>query len=218
MRRFVVGLLCLAAMAACSSPSSDWSDALKTNTIAGYGAFLAKHPHDARAKNARQRIAQLQDEADWGKAQVDSSIKGYQTYLRAEPKGLYVQTARQDIIARECSNAWYKLQPEPRPMTLKGFLDQCPSGPEADQARLEIRRMTSFRAAFAVARNQGSARRTRDRLVRRFKDLPEIIVQVPGQDDRDYRVTSMPMSEQQANTLCDLVTSKKQACWIVPSG
>jgi hypothetical protein len=42
-------------------------------------------------------------------------------------------------------------------------------------------------------------------------------VLAPDSDNRDYRVTSVPMSQQDANKLCDRVTSKKQACWIVPA-
>jgi hypothetical protein len=218
VNRFPAALLSLAALAACSSPSADWSDATQTNTIASYGTFLAKHPRDTHARDAGTRIAQLQDEADWNRAQLASSIKGYESYLKLEPNGIHVRTARQNIIARQCTDAWYKLQPDPRPMTLKGFLDQCPSGPEADQARVEIQRMTGYRAAFATERNQRSAHLARDRLVRHFKDeLPEIIVLAPASDNHDYRVTTVPMSEQDANKLCDSVTSKKQACWIVPA-
>jgi hypothetical protein len=103
-------------------------------------------------------------------------------------------------------------------MILKGFLDLCPSGPEADQARLEIQQMTAYRAAFATERNESAAHHARDRLSRRFKDeLPEITVLAPDRDNRDYRVTSVPMSQQDANKLCDGMTSKKQACWIVPA-
>jgi hypothetical protein len=203
---------------ACSSPSADWADATRINTVASYGTFLATHPHDTRAREAITRIGLLQEEADWSRAQLASTIKGYESYLKLEPNGIHVPAARQNVMARQCADAWYKLQPNPRPMILKGFLDQCPSGPEADQARDQMHRMTAYRAALATERNERAAYHTRDRLFRRFKgELPEITVLAPDSDNRDYRVTSVPMSEQDVNKLCDTVTSKKQACWIVPA-
>jgi len=208
----------MVVLAACSSPSQEWSKAAAENTISGYGAFLADYPHDPHAVDAENDIAMLQDEADWNRAQVASSIAGYQQYLRAEPKGAHVESARENVTARERADRWAALQKNITAATLQDFLAKYSSGPEADEARAKWQLLAGYRAQLATAGDRCAANRERAQIARRFAGmLKHVVVLPPDSQDPAYSVASAPMSEEQATDLCDSIGARGRECQVVPS-
>ncbi len=213
----LAGLLCCAALlAACDSAKYGWSQASTLNTIAAYQTFLSKYPTDVHAADAKSRIAALQDEQAWSTAQVASTAEGYQQYLTAEPNGVHAQAARDEMVARERAAAWRTVQTNATAQSLQDFLQKYPSGPEADQARDKLKKIAGYRAELGIAHSQGLADRERDSLAKRFgKNLQQVVVLEPDANSRNYRITSAPMSEHDANAACASVKHAGRSCKVV---
>jgi hypothetical protein len=218
-RRFALSgfLGCAALLTACGSAKYEWSQANTINTAAAYQTFLSKYPNDPNAAEAQSRIAKLEDEQAWSTAQVASSVQGYQQYLTAEPNGAHAPAARDEIVTRERIAAWRAAQTNPTAQSLQDFLQKYPSGPEADQARERLKAIAGYRAELGMAHTERLADRERDALAKRFgKELPQVVVLEPDASSRDYRITSAPMSEQDANAACASVRQAGRSCTVIP--
>jgi outer membrane protein assembly factor BamD (BamD/ComL family) len=219
-RRLVLsGLLCCVVLvSACGSAKYEWSEASTLNTVAAYQAFLSKYPSDPHAADAKIRIAQLQDEHAWSTAQATSTVEGYQQYLTAQPNGTHAQAAHDEIESRERTAAWQTAQTNETAQSLQEFLQKYPAGTEADRARAKLKVLLGYRAEFGTAHSQKAADRARDALAKRFsKDLQQIVVLEPDASNREYRITSAPMSESDANAACASVKPAGQSCKVVPT-
>jgi SPOR domain len=216
-RLVLLWLLCCAALlAACGSAKYEWSEANTLNTIAAYQTFLSKYPSDVHAADAKSRIAELRDEQAWSTAQVASTAEGYQQYLTAEPNGAHAQAARDEIVSRERGAAWRTAQTNETAQSLEKFLQKYPSGPEADQARDKLKVLAGYRAELGIARSQKLADRERDALAKRFgESFQQVVVLEPDANSRDYRITSAPMSEQDANAACAKVKRAGRSCKVI---
>lgn len=209
-------LCCAALLVACGSSKYEWAQASASNTIGAYQTFLAKFPNDVHSADAKTRIAALQDEQAWSTAQVASSVPGYQQYLSAESNGAHVAAAREEVDRRSRLAAWRTAQANETPQSLEEFLQKYPSGDEADQARDELKKIAGYRAELAMVRTRSTADRERDALARRFgKALQQVVVLGPDGTSRDYRITSAPMSETDANAACVTVKHAGRSCKVV---
>lgn len=221
-------ICCAAALAACNSAKSEWSKATTADTIPAYQAFLSKYPNDAHGIDAQARIVSLQDEQAWWMAQVapmipgyqqylaSETIAGYQQYLASEPNGAHAQAARQAISTLERAAAWNTTQTDGTVESLQDFLQKYPTGPEADQAREKLKGLTEYRAELATARSQRAADRERKALAKRFSnDLQKVIVLTPDTNSPEYRITSAPMSEQDADAKCAGIEVEGQSCKVI---
>ena len=66
-------------------------------------------------------------------AQADSSVEGYQqVWVGAEPNGAHAQAAREEMASRERAAAWQRAQANETAASLEAFLQQYPTGREAD--------------------------------------------------------------------------------------
>jgi outer membrane protein assembly factor BamD (BamD/ComL family) len=217
-RRLILpGLLsCAVLLAACGSAKYEWSQANSLNTIAAYQAFLAKYPNDVHAAEANNRIAELKDAQAWNAAQAASSVEGYQQYLTAEPSGAHAQAARDEIATRERVAAWRATQTNQTAQSLQDFLQKYPTGPEADAARDKLKTLTGYRAELATAHSKQVADRERDSLAKRFsKNFQEVVVLEPDASSHDYRITSAPMSKEDANAACAAVKQSGRSCEVI---
>jgi hypothetical protein len=209
---------CAGTLAACHSPQSDWAHASAANTIVGYQTFLTQHPADPHDAQARQRIAQLEDDAAWNKAQVASDVGGYRAYLAAEPHGAHTEEARSTIQTRERAAAWDRAQHANTVEALQAFIQQYPNTDEADEAHAALRHLAAYRVELATAHSRSAADRERRALAKRFsKTVPEVIVLMPDPSAPEYRITSRPMTEQDADDACARLKSARQACKVIQS-
>lgn len=215
-RLSLTGILCGAVLLGACGARYDWSHASTVNTIPAYQTFLSKYPNDPHVVDARRRIARLQDDRAWTTAQIASSVPGYQRYLRTEPNGSHAPMARDEVVTRERALAWQSVQTHETVQSLRDFLKRYPSGPEADEAHGRLKTMAGYRAEFASARSERFADHDRDVLTKRFgKELPQVVVLEPDKNDRDYRVTSSPMSEREASAACETFRHSGRPCEVV---
>jgi hypothetical protein len=209
-------ICCAAALAACNSAKSEWSKATTADTIPAYQAFLSKYPNDAHEIDAEARIVSLQDAQAWSTAQVASTIAGYQQYLASEPNGAHAQAARGEISTRERAAAWNTAQTHGTVKSLTDFLQKYPTSSEADQAREKLKTLAGYRAELATARSQRAADREKKALAKRLSnDLQIVIVLTPDTHNPDYRITSAPMSEQEADAKCASLKHEGQSCKVI---
>jgi outer membrane protein assembly factor BamD (BamD/ComL family) len=209
-------LTCAVLLAACGSAKYEWSQANSLNTVAAYQAFLAKYPNDVHAADAKTRIADLQDTQAWDTAQAASSTEGYQRYLTAEPSGSHAQAARDEIAAQERAAAWRTAQTNETAQSLQDFLQKYPTGAEADAARDKLKTLAGYRVELGSARSKRIADRERDTLAKRFdKDFPQVVVLEPDASNHDYRITSAPMSKEDASAACATVKKSGRSCEVI---
>ena len=81
-------------LAGCSRTQMDWRAAQQTGTPHAYSVFVERHPDSELASVARQRIAQLTEEAAWQRATRANTAAAYQDYLAKYPNGSWSQDAR----------------------------------------------------------------------------------------------------------------------------
>lgn len=209
-------LCCAVLLAACGSAKYGWSQATNLNTIAAYREFLTNYPNDAHAADANKRIAELKDAQAWNAAQGASSVEGYQQYLTAEPSGVHAQAAREEIVTRERVAAWRTAQANGTVQSLQAFLQNYPAGPEADAARDKLQMLAGYRAELGTAHSKRVAEQERDTLAKRFgKNFQQVVVLDPDANSHDYRITSAPMSKEDANAACATVKQSGRSCEVI---
>ena len=136
--------------------------------------------------------------------------------MTAEPNGAYVQVARDNIVARERDAAWQTAQTHVTAQLLREFITKYPSSAEADEAREKLQAIAGYRAELGSARSERLADRERDALAKGFrKYLRQLVILGPDAKDRDYRITSAPMSEQEANAACESLRHSGRFCAVV---
>ena len=215
-RLSITGLLCSIVLISACGAGLEWSHANTVNTIAAYEKFLSQYPNDPHDIDAQGRIAKLQDEQAWSTARIATSVQGYQQYLTVEPNGAHAQVARDEVVTRERAAAWRTAQTNETPQSVQDFLKKYPSGSEADEARDRLKAIAGYRAEFGTARSQRLADRERDALTIRFgKDLRQVVVLEPDANDRNYRITSAPMSERDASAACETIKHAGRSCTVV---
>ncbi len=215
-RLLPLGILCGTALLGACGAGYDWSHASTLNTITAYQKFLSQYPDNVHAADAKHRIATLQDEHAWTSAQIASSAEGYRQYLAAEPDGAHAKVAREEVRTRERDAAWRTAQTNESAKSLQDFLNQYPSGDEAAEARERLKAIAGYRAQLGTAHSLRLANRERDALSRRFgKDLRPIVVLTPDANDRGYRITSAPMSEQDASRACEALEHAGHFCTVM---
>jgi outer membrane protein assembly factor BamD (BamD/ComL family) len=217
-RRLILAelLCCAVLLAACGSAKYEWSQASNLNTIAAYQVFVSKYPNDVHAGDANNRIAELKEAQAWNAAQGASSVEGYQQYLAAEPTGEHAQEAREEIGSRERAAAWRTAQKNKTAQSLQDFLESYPTGMEADAARDKLKMLTGYRAELGTAQSKRLAERERDTLAKRFgKNFQQVVVLEPDASNHDYRITSAPMSKEDANAACATVKQSGRSCEVI---
>jgi hypothetical protein len=210
--------LCSAlVLAACGSATKDWANASAQNTVAAYQSFLAKHPGDTHAPDARMYLSGLQDESAWKTAQSGNSLESYRQYLQSQPTGMHSQDARDHVTGLERADAWKSAQLGGSQATLEAFLQKYPQGAEADQARQKLAMLKSdYRDRLGVFHDEQAAERRRKELQSRFGAvLKEIDVVSPDASNKRYRLMSGLMDRQDAETTCTSLNRNHQTCEVV---
>ncbi|HEX5459505.1 MAG TPA: SPOR domain-containing protein [Steroidobacteraceae bacterium] len=92
--RPIAALSILVLLAACSRTQQDWRVAQQAGTARAYEIFVARHPDSELASVARERAAQLTEQAAWQQATRANTAAAYQEYLAKYPNGSWSQDAR----------------------------------------------------------------------------------------------------------------------------
>ena len=216
IRLLIPALLAVAAvLTACNSAEGDWNQATAANTMAAYRAFLQKHPGDKHADNAQGRILALKDEHAWSEAKATNTIAAYQGYLTAESGGVHAGEAKYQITALQRAENWKAIPNDAPTEVLQAFLSKYPQGIESNEARARLEEM-DYRVQLADSRSKTDAERKRSQLATKFGQLlHEVVVLPPNAPDTLFRVTSGPMSQASANSVCESLEHEHQRCKLV---
>ncbi len=211
----VAAWLCGAALAltGCSSASSDWNKASNANTVAAYQNFLASHPNDQHANEAKAMILQLQDDGGWAEAQHTGTTAAYQSYLEQFPQGSHASAARDVMTSLDRAAAWKAAKAEGSAAGIETFLQKYPTGPEAQQAKERLKELTGYRVHLATAGSKEKAERKLAQLNARFAGLPGLAVTADA-SGKSFSIDSAGMTKEAAEKACGAVKRKHEACQV----
>jgi hypothetical protein len=199
-------------IAGCGTAEYDWNKALTANTVPAYQNFLKDHGGSKYADDARGRLLGLKDDQEWSLAQATNTIDGYQDYLRAEGGGIHAPDAQYKITALERAQAWQSLPNDASADSLQAFVQKYPEGPESNEARQKLAAL-DYRVQLAVAGTKSSAERERAQIQARFGNVVHgLVVIAPASSGTIYRVTSEPMNQADAKSVCAVLARSHQTC------
>lgn len=216
--RTVLSLAIVAVLVACSSAESDWSKASTANTAAAYQDFLAKHPTGAHSQDAHDRLQKLADDKDWADAQQANTADGYQQYLQKEANGAHATDAHSQIDALERAAAWQTAHAANTEPALQDFLQKYTTGPEVDQAKAQLQKLQSegYRVQLGSFKDEKAAEKARDGLKAKFgSELNDVVIIPPAGSEKQQRVASAPMTEEDAKAACAKLKKAHQHCEVV---
>jgi SPOR domain len=218
MKKLLCGLclLCAASLLGCSSSQADWNQANAQGTVAGYQAFLSKHPNDPHDADAQQRIQTIQDNQAWMTAQKANTLAAYQQYLSSEPSGAHAQEARDKVTGFQRAADFQDAKNAGTASALQDFLTKYPSGPEADQARTQLAQFNYQVRLGGSYHSSTLADRARARLQDKYgKDLQSVVVVPPTGKGKTYHVASAAMTQDQAKSACAMLRKSGQSCEVM---
>lgn len=84
----------IALAGGCSREQQDWHSAESADTSEGYSRFLEQHADSELAKQARARIAQIQEDHDWQHTDSIATVEAYRQFIAQHPHGKWTEEAR----------------------------------------------------------------------------------------------------------------------------
>ena len=205
----------LTLLAGCSSRTQqDWRAAQESGTAQAYELFVARHSGSELASVARQRIAQLTEEAAWQQATRANTAAAYQDYLAKYPNGSWSQDAR----IRMESQSLAAQHPDPGS-------DQGPAAPAAAEPVMAPARPVATSAAGPAVQlgafsSIGNAHAAWKQLSSRFppelRGLTPRVMPVMSSGRRLYRLEADVASQAAARRLCRQLQQDSQGCLPVP--
>jgi hypothetical protein len=213
----VAAWLCGAALAltGCSSASSDWNKASNANTVAAYQDFLASHPDDQHATEAKAFILQLQDDGRWGEAQHAGTTAAYQAYLEQFPQGSHASAAHEAMTSLDRAAAWKTAQAEGSAAGIEAYLQKYPTGPEAQRAKDRLKELTGYRVHLATESSKQKAERKFAQLKVRFAEQLRGLTMTADASGKSFSIDSAGMTKEEAENACGAVKRKHEACQVI---
>lgn len=207
----VAAAVVLTLVSACSRTQQDWRVAQQANTAGSYNVFVERHPDSELASVARQRIAQLTEEAAWRQATRANTIAAYRDYLTKYPSGSWSQDAR---IRMESRSLAALPPPAAGPITTDVAEQQPAQTSEpASTASANTGGSAVQLGAFSSAAN---ARNAWSQLSSRFqtelRGLTPRVVPVSSSGRQLYRLEASVADPTAARQLCRQLTQHSQAC------
>ncbi|SRR5579883_1109045 len=219
----------LTLLAGCSGAQQDWRMAQKADTAQAYQSFIRHHPDSELAAVARQRIAQLTEEAAWQQATSANTAAGYQAYLAKYPNGSWSQDAHIRMESRSLASEEPQgtrqavAAPFPDGTTVSPGASAVAGGSRSGADDISGR---SSPAATAVAVQLGAfssianARTAWAQLSSRFgpelRGLSPQVVPVTSSGRHLYRLEARVTSRAAASRLCRQLQQRSQGCLPVP--
>jgi hypothetical protein len=208
-------LITAGVLVACSSQDADWAKANGQGTVTAYHEFLKHHPDSAHAELARTRIVSLEDVQAWTAAQSANTRGAFEQYLQKETNGIHLVDARDRINAFERDAAWKLAGAIATTPVLQDYLVRYPQVPRAEQAHVQLDELNAeeYRVQLAAFRRKNEAERVRARLQTRYAELlHQVVVVSPSPADKLNRVSSAPMSLEDAQLACATLKKARQHC------
>ena len=217
----------------CSRAQQDWRAAQQAGTPQAYQAFVQRHSDSELAGVARQRIAQLTEDAAWQQATRADTAAAYRAYLAKYPDGSWSQDARirmeskslaaqapQSAGVGTASAAEPEMAPQPGPA---GAMPAAPTAKPVSAASMPIAVAASEgRAAVQLGAfsSSGNARTAWRQLSSRFApelaSLSPYVVPVMSSGRRLYRLEAHVPDQTAARRLCRQLQQHSQGCLPLP--
>jgi cell division protein FtsN len=210
-----LGILTAGVLVACSAQEADWAKANAQGTSAAYHEFLKHNPDSAHTELALRRILSLEDAHAWTAAQRANTRQALEQYLQTETNGVHLVDARNRIHAFERDAAWKLGEPVVEKPVLQDYLVRYPQSPGVDYAHVQLEKLKleEYRVQLASFRGKREAERIRARLQTRYaKLLHQVVVVSRSPADKLNRVSSAPMSLEEAQSACAVLEKARQHC------
>jgi hypothetical protein len=218
----ITAAVILTLSAGCSRTQQDWRAAQQAGTPQAYEVFVARHSASELAGVARQRIAQLSEQAAWQQATRADTAAAYRNYLAKYPNGSWSQDAR---IRMESKS----LAPPPQggvavtPDTNRQVAAPVSPGPARASPSSPVMSMAAGAGpavqlgAFSSTANARSEwRRLAVRFQSQLGGLTPRIVPVTLSGRQLYRLEASVASQSAAHRLCQQLQHRSQGCLTVP--
>ncbi len=213
---FVVCLLVVCGLVACSSPNADWQKASSRGTVAAYRGFIHHHPDDPRVQQARNRIESLEDQQAWKAAKGAATEAAYQQYLAQYPDGAYTAEAQGALTSLQEASAWHSAKAAGTVTAYEAFVRKFPNATQAGQAQARIDKLAGFQAELGRYRSASAANAAAKRLKTRFaKLLTAVQVVPPSGAIKLTELRSQQMSRAAALAACAQLRRARQSCMVV---
>ncbi|MGH8199731.1 MAG: SPOR domain-containing protein [Steroidobacteraceae bacterium] len=209
--------------AGCSRTQQDWRAAQQAGTPQAYERFVTRHSATELAGVARQRIAQLSEQAAWRQATQADTPAAYQSYLAKYPNGSWSQDARIRMESRAlvpAPQAGAAVAPDTtQPVT-------APVSPASASAAPSSRPVMSMTAgagpavqlgAFSSSANASAEwRQLAVRFQSQLQGLTPRIAAVTVSGRQLYRLEAGVASQAAAHRLCQQLLQHSQGCLPLP--
>ena len=213
---FLVCLLAVGVLAACSSPNADWQKASAQGTVAAYRSFIKRHPDDPRVQQARNRIESLQDRQAWQAAGDTGTVQSYQHYLAQYPNGAYTSDAQHALTGLKEASAWRSAQRTGTAAAYEAFLGTFPNAAQASKAQAQIDKLAGYQVELGRYRSAAAANAAAKRLKARFASLlTQVQVVAPSGANKLTTLRSQQMSRAAAAAACARLRRARQSCAVV---
>lgn len=232
--RFIAVAVSLTVLTACSRVQRDWRVAQKADTAQAYEGFVRSHPDSELAAVARQRAAQLTEEAAWRQATSVNTAAAYEDYLAKYPNGSWSQDARIRMESRSLASQ----QPQgtgqavAAPVPGGTAISQGASGPAggsqrgagnlsgrsspADTANLAAAVAVQLGAFSSVVNAHSAWSQLSSKFGPELRGLSPQVVPVTSSGRRLYRLEARVASLAAARRLCHQLQQRSQGCLPVP--
>ncbi|MEQ8861491.1 MAG: SPOR domain-containing protein [Pseudomonadales bacterium] len=233
-------LFCALALSGCDRQEAAWQEAQATDTAAAYQAYLEEHGDSPQAVEAEQRIRALQRTKLWEEARQADTADAYRRFLEQFPDADRAEQARERLSEIERQTAWERLRGSSDIAALRAFVETQPGDPLAEQARQRVSALTaeaerqeqarreeerqrrlaeeaaySHRVQLAALRTEQQARSGADGLKQRFADILGKTDLELERSGNYYLVRTVPLSADDAHSLCERLKAKNQDCLVV---
>lgn len=221
----------LLLVTACSRAQQDWRVAQQAGTAQAYDVFVARHPDSELASVARERAAQLTEQAAWQEATRANSVAAYRGYLARYPNGSWSQDARirmeskslmaqapQGTSATVPAGAGPATAPQPAagPVPIPSPAASVPAAGSVAASAPAGRSMVQLGAFSTVANAQSAWSQLSSSYRPQLEDMIPQIVPVMSSGRRLYRLEVRIADPATARSLCRQLQQHYQGCLPVP--
>jgi hypothetical protein len=216
----ITAAVILTLVSGCSRTQEDWRAAQQAGTPQAYGVFVARHPDSELAGVARQRIAQLTEEAAWQRATRANTSAAYQDYLAKYPNGSWSQDARIRMESKSLAAAPRDAAAiTPRaggPVMAPDEPASASSAPPPPAPTAQPNSAVQLGAFSSDANAREAWRQLSIRFQSQLGGLTSAVLAVTVSGRRLYRLEARVASQSAARRLCRQLQQHSQGCLPLP--